>query len=59
MKRYDIVIPVVSLVWAGSFIAVKIGLDEMSPVEIAFLRFAVASPFMFLLLLIKRKPLRA
>jgi len=49
MKRYDIVIPVVSLVWAGSFIAVKMGLDEMAPVEIAFFRFAVASPFMFLL----------
>ncbi|HHH78040.1 MAG TPA: DMT family transporter [Thermoplasmatales archaeon] len=57
MKRYDIVIPMVSLVWAGSFIAVKMGLDEMSPVEIAFFRFAVASPFMFLLLLIKKKPL--
>lgn len=57
MKRYDIVIPMVSLVWAGSFIAVKVGLEELSPVEIAFLRFAVASPFMFLIMLIRKKPL--
>lgn len=55
MKRYDIVIPFVALTWAGSFIAVKIGVRELSPVQIAFLRFAVASPFMLLVVLLKKK----
>ena len=58
MKRYDVIISLVALFWAGSFVAVKMGLEEMPPVEIAFLRFAVASPFMFLVLLIEKKPLR-
>ncbi len=58
MKRYDIVIPFVALTWAGSFIAVKIGVRELSPVQIAFLRFAVASPFMLLVVFLKKKKMR-
>ncbi len=58
MNRRDIILPMVSLVWAGSFIAVKVGVEELSPVTIAFLRFAVASPFMLLILLVKKKSLK-
>ena len=58
MKRYDIIIPFVALIWAGSFIAVKIGVKELSPVQIAFLRFAVASPFMFIALIFRKKKVR-
>lgn len=58
MRRYDVIIPFVALIWAGSFIAVKIGVKELSPVQIAFLRFAVASPFMLIALLLKKKKVR-
>ncbi len=56
--KYGFIISIVALIWAGSFIAVKIGVEEISPVLLAFLRFAIASPCLFLVLLIKKKPLR-
>ncbi len=42
--KYGFIISIVALIWAGSFIAVKIGVDEISPVSLAFLGFAIASP---------------
>jgi drug/metabolite transporter (DMT)-like permease len=50
--------PLVALIWGGSFVAVKIGLEETSPFVLAFLRFAVASPLMFMVAAWKKKPLR-
>ena len=57
-NKYEYIIPIVALIWAGSFIAVKTGVEEISPIWLAFLRFAIASPFMFLIVLIKKKPLK-
>jgi drug/metabolite transporter (DMT)-like permease len=47
----------VSLVWAGSFIVVEIVTKEMDPVDLGFLRFLVATPLMFLLAVLRKKPL--
>lgn len=45
----------VSLVWAGSFVAVKITVDEIPPIDLGFLRFLVATPFMVLILLLRKR----
>ena len=45
----------VSLVWAGSFVAVKMTVREISPIDLGFLRFLVASPFMFVILITTKK----
>jgi drug/metabolite transporter (DMT)-like permease len=34
------------VVWGGSFIASRIGLDDLYPVELAFLRFIIAAPLL-------------
>jgi drug/metabolite transporter (DMT)-like permease len=47
----------VSLVWAGSFIVVDIVTKEMDPIDLGFLRFLVAAPLMFLLVVTRKKPL--
>ena len=47
----------VSLVWAGSFIVVEIVTKEMDPIDLGFLRFLVATPLMFLLVVLRKKPL--
>lgn len=47
----------VSLVWAGSFIVVDIVTNEMDPIDLGFLRFLVATPLMFLLVVARKKPL--
>jgi len=49
------ILVLVSFVWAGSFIVVKIATEEISPIDLGFLRFLVATPIMFLILLIRRK----
>jgi len=46
----------VSLVWGGSFIVVKLIIEEIPPLELGFLRFLVTIPIMALILLIKNKP---
>lgn len=38
--------------WGGSFVASKIGLDTMYPVELATLRFAIATPVLLLMTLL-------
>jgi drug/metabolite transporter (DMT)-like permease len=47
----------VSLVWAGSFIVVDVTTKQMDPIDLGFLRFLVATPLMFLLVLLRKKPL--
>jgi drug/metabolite transporter (DMT)-like permease len=49
------ILVLVSLVWAGSFIVVQIATEEIDPVSLGFLRFLVATPIMFLILLIRGK----
>ena len=36
-------------VWGGSFVASKLGLDGMYPIELATLRFAIATPMLLLM----------
>jgi len=47
---------IISLVWAGSFIAVKttVEIDNVPPIHLGFLRFLIASPFMVLILLFRK-----
>ena len=47
----------VSFVWAGSFIIVEIATKEIDPIDLGFLRFLVATPLMFLLVVLRKKPL--
>ncbi len=47
----------VSLVWAGSFIVVDVTTKQMDPIDLGFLRFLVATPLMFLLVILRKKPL--
>ncbi len=47
----------VSLVWAGSFLVVEAATKEMDPIDLGFLRFLVATPLMFLLVVLLKKPL--
>ena len=57
--RYVLILVLVSLVWAGSFVVVKIGTRNISPIHIGFLRFLMATPLMFLVILLKKeKPRR-
>lgn len=45
-----------SLSWAGSFVAVRMVHEEISPIMLGFLRFVVATPVMFILLFVLKKP---
>ena len=45
----------VSLTWAGSFVVVNLTVEEISPIDLGFLRFLIATPFMILFLIFKRK----
>jgi len=58
-KTYiSLLLVLVSLVWAGSFVAVRITVEEISSVDLGFLRFLVATPFMVLILLLSKKETR-
>lgn len=46
-----------SLAWAGSFIAVRLVYEEIPPIILGFLRFVVATPVMFCILLALKKKL--
>ena len=37
------------LLWGSSFVFIKLGLEEVSPLTLALLRFAIATPFLLLL----------
>ncbi|HEC81172.1 MAG TPA: DMT family transporter [Thermoplasmatales archaeon] len=46
----------VSLLWGGSFVVVKDATALVSPINLAFIRFLVASPIMIILLFLSKKP---
>jgi len=54
MKKSALYLLITVFFWGTSFIFVKIGLEEVPPVTLAFLRFAIAIPLLFLLM---RRPL--
>ncbi len=43
------------LIWAGSFIFIKIGLKEIKPFNLAFYRFAIASPILLSIVYLRRR----
>jgi len=45
----------VCLVWAGSFVVVSITVQDVSPIDLGFLRFLVATPIMLLVLFLRKK----
>jgi drug/metabolite transporter (DMT)-like permease len=45
-----------SLSWAGSFVAVRVIHQEIPPIMLGFLRFVIATPVMFFLLFVLKKP---
>jgi drug/metabolite transporter (DMT)-like permease len=47
----------VSLSWAGSFIVVETATQQMDPIDLGFLRFLVATPLMFFLVVLRKKTL--
>ncbi|HEY3272501.1 MAG TPA: DMT family transporter [Methanocella sp.] len=44
-----VILVLVMVLWGGSFIASKVGLDSLYPVEMATLRFAIATPLLLLI----------
>jgi drug/metabolite transporter (DMT)-like permease len=48
----------ISFFWAGSFVAVKLTVEEISPIDLGFLRFLIATPFMVLILLFSKKNIK-
>jgi len=54
----SLLLVLISLVWAGSFIAVKVTVDEMPPIHLGFLRFLVATPIMVALIFLLKKDRR-
>ncbi|MBU1940228.1 MAG: DMT family transporter [Candidatus Thermoplasmatota archaeon] len=47
----------IALAWAGSFVVVKNVTNEVDPVQLGFLRFLVATPLMMLVLFFRKKSL--
>ena len=47
-----ITLSIVAVTWAASFIFIKVGLAEIPPITLAFIRFAVAFPVMVLITLL-------
>ncbi len=54
----SLLLVLISLVWAGSFIAVKVTVDEIPPIHLGFLRFLVATPIMIALIFLLKKDRR-
>ncbi|MBS7658058.1 MAG: DMT family transporter [Candidatus Bathyarchaeia archaeon] len=54
--RYFLACLLIVLIWAGSFIFIRIGLNEFLPITLAFLRFAAASIFLSLFYLFFNQP---
>jgi drug/metabolite transporter (DMT)-like permease len=46
------------VIWGWTFVATKILLAELRPIEIVGMRLAIGLPFLVLLLLVQRVPLR-
>lgn len=51
---YFIACLLIVLIWAGSFIFIRIGLKDFPPITLAFLRFAAASPLLLILYLFNK-----
>lgn len=49
-RKYIFALLLTAIVWAGSFIFVKLSLNEIGPFNLAFYRFLIASPVLFLIL---------
>lgn len=47
----------ISLSWAGSFLVVEATYKQISPLYLGFLRFVVATPIMFLIIILQKKSL--
>lgn len=59
MKRSNgVKLTLVMLFWAASWIFIKFALREIPPFSLAFLRFLIASPLIFLIALITKKRLK-
>ena len=54
--KAKVLLVLVMVVWGGSFIASRIGLDDLYPVELATLRFAIAAPLLLLITIIVAGP---
>jgi drug/metabolite transporter (DMT)-like permease len=48
----------ISFIWASSFIVVKSATEEIDPIDLGFLRFVVATPLLFLILIYQKKNLQ-
>ena len=56
MKNVYILLTLVSLIWGGSFVVVKSTTSSISPIDLSFLRFLIASPIMLFILFISNRP---
>ena len=54
----SVLLILISLAWAGSFIAVRLTYQEISPINLGFLRFFIATPIMGLILFLRKKKAR-
>jgi len=52
---FSFILILVSLTWAGSFIAVRLNYEEVSPLFLGFFRFVVATPVMILWAFFRKK----
>jgi len=52
---YNFLLITTMVIWAGSFVFIKIGLKELTPFNLALYRFLLASPIIFLYVFIKGK----
>jgi drug/metabolite transporter (DMT)-like permease len=48
-SRTKVILVLVMVLWGGSFVASKVGLDSLYPVELATLRFAIATPLLLVI----------
>lgn len=54
-RMYIVALLLTMLIWAGSFIFIKIGLQEIKPYNLAFYRFILASPVLLLAVYLKKR----
>ena len=54
-RMYIVALLLTMLIWAGSFIFIKISLQEIKPYNLAFYRFILASPVLLLAVYLKKK----
>ncbi len=54
--KAKVLLVLVMVVWGGSFIASRLGLDDLYPVELATVRFAIAAPLLLLITIIVAGP---